>query len=79
MLTSCWNQKAMAHILRRCSTALLVQLLLSINRRDVAQTIYQSAKSFGEDSMLMQVMEAWIGMKTVSLWTSTFLDFQNEL
>jgi hypothetical protein len=29
--------------------------------------------------MLMQVMEAWIGMKTVSLWTSTFLDFQNEL
>jgi hypothetical protein len=69
----------MAHILRRCSTALLVQLLLSINRRDVAQTIYQSAKSFGEDSMLMQVMEAWIGMKTVSLWTSTFLDFQNEL
>ena len=47
------------------STALLVQLLLSIHRRDVAQTIYQNAKSFGEDSLLMQIMEAWIGMKTV--------------
>lgn len=45
-------------------TALLVQLLLSIHRRDVAQTIFQSAKSFGEDSLLMQMMEAWIGMKT---------------
>lgn len=45
-------------------TALLVQLLLSIHRRDVAQTIYQNAKSFGEDSLLMQIMEAWIGMKT---------------
>lgn len=55
-----------ADVLAVHSTALLVQLLLSIHRRDVAQTIYQNAKSFGEDSLLMQIMEAWIGMKTVS-------------
>lgn len=47
------------------STALLIQLLLSLNRRDIAQTTYQSAKQWGEDSLLIQIMEAWIGMKTV--------------
>lgn len=55
-----WMLTEACHI----STALLVQLLLSIDRRDIAQTIYQAAKSFGEDSLLMQIMEAWIGMKT---------------
>lgn len=47
------------------STALLIQLLLSLDRRDIAQTTYQSAKQWGEDSLLIQIMEAWIGMKTV--------------
>ncbi|GHJ88459.1 hypothetical protein NliqN6_4861 [Naganishia liquefaciens] len=45
-------------------TALLIQLLLSLDRRDIAQTTYQSAKQWGEDSLLIQIMEAWIGMKT---------------
>ncbi|KAI5454947.1 hypothetical protein NCC49_002223 [Naganishia albida] len=45
-------------------TALLIQLLLSLDRRDIAQTTYQSAKVWGEDSLLIQIMEAWIGMKT---------------
>ncbi|KAJ9124033.1 hypothetical protein QFC22_000826 [Naganishia vaughanmartiniae] len=45
-------------------TALLVQLLLSLDRRDLAQTTYQSAKQWGDDSLLIQIMEAWIGMKT---------------
>lgn len=49
------------------STALLIQLLLSLDRRDIAQTTYQSAKQWGEDSLLIQIMEAWIGMKTVSI------------
>ena len=47
------------------SNALLVQLLLSLDRRDLAQSTYQSAKKFGNDSMLVQAMEAWIGLKTV--------------
>lgn len=51
----------------RDSIAILVQLLLSLNRRDLAQATYNSAKKFGSDSMLIQAMEAWIGLKTVCL------------
>jgi hypothetical protein len=65
-----------------CSTALLIQLLLSLDRRDIAQTTYQSAKQWGEDSLLIQIMEAWIGMKTVSITVLSVIDMQltlNEL
>lgn len=48
------------------STALLVQLLLALDRKDLAQTTYQAAKRIGNDSTLIQAMEAWIGLKTVS-------------
>jgi hypothetical protein len=48
------------------SNAVLVQLLLSIDRKDLAQTTYQNVKKFGNDSILVQAMEAWIGLKTVS-------------
>ncbi|KAK4685198.1 coatomer subunit epsilon, partial [Tremellales sp. Uapishka_1] len=46
--------------------ALLVQLSLSLDRRDLAQTTYANAKKTGNDSTLVQVMEAWIGLKTGS-------------
>jgi coatomer protein complex subunit epsilon len=49
------------------SNAVLVQLLLSIDRKDLAQTTYQNVKKFGNDSILVQAMEAWIGLKTVSV------------
>jgi coatomer protein complex subunit epsilon len=49
------------------SNAVLVQLLLSIDRKDLAQTTYQNVKKFGNDSILVQAMEAWIGLKTVSI------------
>jgi hypothetical protein len=58
------------------STALLIQLLLSLDRRDIAQTTYQSAKQWGEDSLLIQIMEAWIGMKTVSVTVLFVIDMQ---
>lgn len=45
--------------------ALLVQLLLSLDRRDLAQSTYNQAKRVGNDSALVQAMEAWIGLKTV--------------
>lgn len=48
------------------SNAVLVQLLLSLDRRDLAQTTYQNVKKFGNDNILVQAMEAWIGLKTVS-------------
>ena len=51
------------------SMALLVQLLLSLDRRDLAQSTYTQAKRVGNDSALVQAMEAWIGLKTVSLGT----------
>jgi coatomer protein complex subunit epsilon len=49
------------------SMALLVQLLLSLDRRDLAQSTFAAAKRVGNDSTLVQAMEAWIGLKTVSL------------
>ena len=47
------------------SNALLVQLLISLNRKDLALSTYNAAKKIGNDSMLVQAMEAWIGLKTV--------------
>jgi coatomer protein complex subunit epsilon len=52
--------------------ALLVQLLLSLDRRDLAQTTYQTAKKIGNDSRLVQAIEAWIGLKTVRLLSFSF-------
>ena len=47
------------------SLALLVQLLLSLDRRYIAQSTSQTAKKSGNDSRLVQAIEAWIGLKTV--------------
>ncbi|WVQ72781.1 hypothetical protein IAR50_002341 [Cryptococcus sp. DSM 104548] len=44
--------------------AILVQLLLSLNRRDLALQTYTAAKRIGNDSMLIQAIEAWIGLKS---------------
>lgn len=44
--------------------ALLVQLLLSLDRRDLANAQYIAAKKIGNDSALVQAIEAWIGLKT---------------
>jgi len=44
--------------------ALLVQLCLALDRRDLAQGQYNIAKKIGNDSTLVQSIEAWIGLKT---------------
>ncbi|KAL1412833.1 hypothetical protein Q8F55_000582 [Vanrija albida] len=44
--------------------ALLTQLLLALDRRDLAQQQYAAAKRIGNDSTLVQAIEAWIGLKT---------------
>lgn len=56
------------------SNAVLVQLLLSLDRKDLAQTTYQNVKKFGNDSILVQAMEAWIGLKTVRPLPNNTLD-----
>lgn len=60
-----WYVWLIATVMLTCSIALLVQLLLSLDRKDLAQTTYQTAKKIGNDSTLVQAIEAWIGMKTV--------------
>jgi coatomer protein complex subunit epsilon len=44
--------------------ALLVQLCLALDRRDLAQGQYNRAKAVGNDSTLVQCIEAWIGLKS---------------
>jgi coatomer protein complex subunit epsilon len=48
------------------SLAILAQLLLALDRRDLANSTYATAKRIGNDSTLVQAIEAWIGLKTGS-------------
>jgi hypothetical protein len=56
---------------------LLVQVYLSMNRLDMAKKTYEAAKSWGEDSLLVQLMEAWIAMRTVRL--ALLFPFANDI
>lgn len=42
--------------------ALRIHILLSINRTDLAQQLFTEARSWAEDSLLIQLVEAWIGL-----------------
>lgn len=46
------------------SAALLVQIYLSINRVDMAKKVYDSTKQWGDDSHLVQQIEAWLGLRS---------------
>lgn len=50
------------------SVALLIYIYLSpaIRRPDLARSLYQSAKAWADDAILLQVCEAWIGAVTGS-------------
>lgn len=48
---------------RASSVALLIQLYLSMDRLDLAKQIYSTAKIWAEDSLIIQLCEAWIGLK----------------
>lgn len=45
------------------SVALLVQLYLSMDRLDLAKQTYNTAKVWAEDSLIIQLCEAWIGLR----------------
>lgn len=46
------------------SLALLTQLCIALDRRDLAHGTYTAAKRAGNDSTLVQAVEAWLGLKT---------------
>lgn len=48
------------------SVALHIQILLNLNRLEAARRVYDSAQSWAEDSFLIQLCEAWIGLMSVS-------------
>lgn len=51
----------------RHSVALQVQILLSQDRLDLARQAYEQARTWAEDSLVIQLCEAWIGLRTVRL------------
>jgi coatomer protein complex subunit epsilon len=42
-----------------------VQILLSQDRLDLARQAYEQARAWAEDSLIIQLCEAWIGLRTV--------------
>ncbi|KAF9130685.1 hypothetical protein BGW39_002787 [Mortierella sp. 14UC] len=46
------------------SVAVVVQIYLQMNRLDLARKEVEACKSWAEDAMLAQLMEAWVGLRT---------------
>lgn len=46
--------------------ALQVQILLALDQLPIARQVYEQAKTWAEDSLVIQLCEAWIGLRTVS-------------
>ncbi|KAG0298443.1 hypothetical protein BGZ96_012165 [Linnemannia gamsii] len=46
------------------SVAVVVQIYLQMNRVDLARKEVEACKSWAEDAMLAQLMEAWVGLRT---------------
>lgn len=49
------------------AVAMLVQVLLMQNRVDLAAREAKSARGFAQDALLVNLAEAWVGMREVSL------------
>lgn len=45
--------------------ALLVQIHLAQNRLDLAQQEIRKAKSWAQDALLVNIAEAWVGLREV--------------
>lgn len=48
-----------------CSTALAVQIYLQMDRLDLARKEVAHTKSWAEDALLLQLMEAWVDLRVV--------------
>lgn len=47
------------------SVSLIVQIHLQQNRTDLALKEVQAAKRWGQDSLLVNVAESWVGLRVV--------------
>lgn len=47
------------------SSALAVQIYLQMDRLDLARNEVASVKSWAEDALLLQMMEAWVDLRVV--------------
>ncbi|KZT52516.1 hypothetical protein CALCODRAFT_459171, partial [Calocera cornea HHB12733] len=45
--------------------ALTVQIQLSLNRSDLAQKTLEAAKKWADDALLLQLVEAWVSLRTI--------------
>jgi len=50
---------------RTCRVALLIQIHLAQNRLDLAQQEVRKAKSWAQDALLVNIAEAWVGLREV--------------
>ena len=48
------------------SIALIVQIHLQQNRTDLALKEVQAARKWAQDSLLIRIAEAWVGLRVVS-------------
>lgn len=48
------------------SSALAVQIYLQMDRLDLARNEVATVKTWAEDALLLQMMEAWVDLRVVS-------------
>jgi len=58
-----------ASIIKFYSTAFYIQLLIKINRTDLAQKEVSQMKSWADDAALAQLAETWLNLALVIYYT----------
>lgn len=56
------------------SSALAVQIYLQMDRLDLARNEVAQVKAWAEDALLLQMMEAWVDLRIVSVFLWRLLD-----
>ena len=60
------------------AVALMAQIHLSLNRTDLAVKEAKNARTVGGDALLVNLVESWVGMRTVRTLHPTSLPFWEE-
>lgn len=53
------------------SSALAVQIYLQLDRLDLARNEVATVKTWAEDALLLQMMEAWVDLRVVKIQKMT--------
>lgn len=73
------------------SVALIIQIYLKLDRLDLAKRELASTKTWSEDAMLAQLIEGWVGLRTVkyiyylkrvffnNIYINLFFSFREEI